>query len=110
MMRAHRLLIVVLLAGCGGARVASRPAPTPQPVSIDSLLGKLTPRQKVAQLVVPWLGGNYTALDDSAFQIATRWIDSLEMCGSIISVGSPYAIARKPQVLQKRSQVPTLIS
>src|SRR2546430_11631034 len=94
MMRAHRLLIVVLLAGCGGARVASRPAPIPQPVSIDSLLGKLTPRQKVAQLVVPWLGGNYTALDDSAFQIATRWIDSLEMGGIIVSVGSPYEIGR----------------
>src|SRR5256885_2101594 len=110
MMRAHRLLIVVLLAGCGGARVSRRPAPIPQPVSIDSLLGKLTPRQKVAQLVVPWLGGNYPALDDSAFQIATRWVDSLEVGGIIISVGSPYDIAAKLNVLQKRSQLPLLVS
>ena len=91
--------------------MASRPAPAaPQPLSIDSLLGKLTPRQKVAQLVVPWLGGNYTALDDSAFQIATRWIDSLEMGGIIISVGSPYDIAAKLNVLQQRSKLPLLIS
>src|SRR2546423_11727324 len=111
MMRAHRLLLLALLAACGGGRVASRPPlAAPQPVSIDSLLGKLTPRQKVAQLVVPWLGGNYTALDDSAFQIATRWIDSLEMGGIIISVGSPYDIAAKLNVLQKRSKLPLLVS
>jgi beta-N-acetylhexosaminidase len=74
------------------------------------VLAKLTPRQKVAQLVVPWLGGNYTALDDSAFQIATRWIDSLEIGGIIISVGSPYDIAAKLNVLQLRSKLPLLIS
>src|SRR5881394_1848930 len=111
MMRAHRLLMIALLAACGGGRVASRPpAAAPQPVSIDSVLAKLTPRQKVAQLVVPWLGGNYTALDDSAFQIATRWIDSLEIGGIIVSVGSPYDIATKLNVLQRRSKLPLLVS
>jgi beta-N-acetylhexosaminidase len=79
-------------------------------VSIDDVLAKLSPRQKVAQLVVPWLGGNYTALDDSAFQIATRWIDSLEVGGIIISVGSPYDIATKLNTLQQRSKLPLLIS
>jgi len=54
------------------------------------MLARLTPRQKIAQLVVPWLGGNYMALDDSAFQIATRGIDTLEIGGSIISGGAPY--------------------
>src|SRR5438093_8654239 len=112
MMRAHRLLIVTLLHACGGGRVASRPAtaPSPQSLSIDNVLAKLTPRQKVAQLVVPWLGGNYTALDDSAFQIATRWIDSLEVGGIIISVGSPYDIAAKLNVLKQRAKLPLLIS
>src|SRR5205823_5964460 len=110
-MRAHRLLMIALLAACGGGRVASRPPPAaPQPVSIDSVLAKLTPRQKVAQLVVPWLGGNYTALDDSAFQIATRWIDSLEIGGIIVSVGSPYDIASKLNVLQRRSKLRLLVS
>src|SRR5438270_13182836 len=111
MMRAHRLLMLALLAACGGGRVASRPPPAaPQPVSIDSVLAKLTTRQKVAQLVVPWLGGNYMALDDSAFQIATRWVDTLEVGGIIISVGSPYDIAAKLNTLQRRSKVPLLIS
>jgi beta-N-acetylhexosaminidase len=77
---------------------------------VDAVLGKLSPRQKVAQLVVPWLGGNYTALDDSAFQIAKRWVDTLEVGGIIISVGSPYDIAAKLNVLQRRSKLPLLVS
>src|SRR3989440_4688811 len=111
MMRAHSLLMLALLAACGGGRVGSRPPPAaPQPVAIDGVLAKLTPRQKVAQLVVPWHGGNYSALDDSAFQSGTRWIDSLEIGGIIVSVGSPYDIATKLNVLQRRSKLPLLVS
>ena len=80
------------------------------PASVDAELAKLTPRQKVAQLVVPWLGGNYMSLDDSAYQIAIRWIDSLEVGGLIISVGSPYDIAAKLNALQRRSKLPLLVS
>ena len=60
--------------------------------------------------MVPWLGGNYMALDDSAYQIATRWVDSLEVGGIIVSVGSPYDIAAKLNALQRRSKLPLLIS
>src|SRR6266576_1344112 len=108
MMRAHTLLIVTLLTACGGGHTA-RPA-APAPVSVDAALATLTPRQKVAQLVVPWLGGNYMALDDSAYQIATRWVDSLEVGGIIVSVGSPYDIAAKLNTLQRRSRLPLLVS
>jgi len=117
MMRAHKLLTVTLLvalatAACGGrARPNASGAPATQPVvAVDAILAKLTPRQKIAQLVVPWLGGNYQALDDSAFQIATRWVDSLEVGGIIISVGSPYDIAAKLNTLQRRSKLPLLVS
>src|SRR5258706_583933 len=98
---------MAVTAACGGRTPAPRP---PQPVVTDAVLAKLTTRQKVAQLVVPWLGGNYMALDDSAFQIATRWVDSLEVGGIIISVGSPYDIAAKLNTLQRRSKLPLLVS
>jgi beta-N-acetylhexosaminidase len=109
MMRAHSLLLLSLLAACGGGRATMGPR-SPQPAAVDAVLAKLTPRQKVAQLVVPWLNGSYSALDDSAFQIAARWVDTLEVGGIIISVGSPYDIATKLNALQRRSKLPLLIS
>jgi beta-N-acetylhexosaminidase len=107
MMRAHKLLIVAFVAGCAGG--VARPAAL-APASIDATLSSLSTRQKVAQLVVPWLAGSYTALDDSAFQIAVRWVDSLEVGGIIVSVGSPFDIAAKLNTLQRRSHLPLLIS
>jgi len=79
-------------------------------VSVDSLLASLTVRQQVGQLVIPWLSGSYTALDDSLFQVAARWVDSLEIGGLIISVGSPLDIATKLNALQERSRLPLLVS
>ncbi|HEV2749480.1 MAG TPA: glycoside hydrolase family 3 N-terminal domain-containing protein [Gemmatimonadales bacterium] len=120
-MRAHRLLIVAALLGCAGAR-AVRPAAEPVPAaprtapaptaadSVASLLATLTVRQQVGQLVIPWLSGNYTALDDSLFQTAARWVDSLEVGGLIVSVGSPFDIAAKLNALQLRSRLPLLVS
>jgi len=77
---------------------------------VDSLLATLTVRQQVGQLVIPWLSGSYTAFDDSLFQVAARWVDSLEVGGLIISVGSPLDIATKLNALQQRSRLPLLVS
>src|SRR5260370_23031509 len=126
-MRTHRLLVVALVLGCGGARAgggAGRSPAFPSPVApvttptlppsptqyVDSILAHLSVRQRVAQLVVPWLPGNYTALDDSLFGVAARWVDSLEVGGLIISVGSPFDIAAKLNALQRRSRLPLLVS
>src|SRR5205823_1827653 len=101
-MRAHRLLVVATVLGCAGGQAVRRtaepvpPRPSTVPtVSVDSLLAALTVRQQVGQLVIPWLSGSYTALDDSLFQVAARWVDSLEIGGLIVSVGSPLDIATK---------------
>src|SRR3989449_6393569 len=66
--------------------------------------------QRVAQHVDPWLAGNYSAFYDSLFQVAARWVDSLEVGGLIISVGSPFDIAAKLNALQRRSHLPLLVS
>jgi len=116
-MRAHRLLIVAAVLGCAGGPAVGRTAkPVPRPsspvpaVSVDSLLASLTVRQQVGQLVIPWLSGSYTALDDSLFQVAARWVDTLEIGGLIVSVGSPLDIATKLNALQQRSRLPLLVS
>src|SRR5256714_15637952 len=117
-MQAHRLLALVLVTGCAAPRARVLPRPSearpgpPREASqpVDSLLAALSTRQRIAQLVVPWLAGNYTAFDDSLFQVAARWVDSLEVGGLIISVGSPLEIAAKLNALQRRSRVPLLVS
>jgi beta-N-acetylhexosaminidase len=114
MTRAHKLLVLAAIAGCAGGQAVKQteqPVPRPpSPVPVESLLATLTVRQKVAQLVVPWLSGSYTALDDSLFQVAARWVDSLEIGGLIVSVGPPFEIAAKLNALQRRSRVPLLVS
>src|SRR5256885_5085175 len=117
-MQAHRLLALVLVTGCASPppRALPRPSdlrPGPRPEAsqpVDSLLAALSTRQRIGQLVVPWLAGSYTAFDDSLFQVAARWVDSLEVGGLIISVGSPFDIAAKLNALQRRSRVPLLVS
>jgi beta-N-acetylhexosaminidase len=116
-MRSHRWLGLALIVGCrtgAGPALAARPgapAPAPfSPVSVDSVLASLSDRQKVGQLIVPWLSGAYTALDDSTFLEAARWVDSLQVGGIIISVGSPFDIAAKLNALQVRSHLPLLVS
>src|SRR2546426_1003867 len=116
MMQANKLLILAAALSCATARPPARPpdlggqAVARAAGPIDSILGSLSDRQRVAQLVVPWIPGSYAALDDSLLQVAARWVDSLEIGGLIVSVGSPFDIAAKLNVLQRRSRLPLLVS
>jgi len=85
------------------------PLALPVPDPTDSLLATLSVREKIGQLIVPWLSGAYTARDDSAFLVAARWVDSLGVGGIIISVGAPMDVAAKLNDLQRRSRLPLLI-
>jgi beta-N-acetylhexosaminidase len=77
---------------------------------IGYALDSLPLRDRIAQLVIPWIGGNYQAFDDAAFQQAVRWVDSLHVGGIIVSIGSPLDIAAKLNHLQRRSFLPLLMT
>ncbi|HKE88862.1 MAG TPA: glycoside hydrolase family 3 N-terminal domain-containing protein [Gemmatimonadales bacterium] len=118
-MRTHRLIVLLLVAACrSGTRTVATAPPSPAvtgsgtaaAVNVDSVLNNLTVRERVGQLIVPWLSGAYTAADDSLFLEAARWVDSLHVGGIIISVGGPFDIAAKLNTLQLRSKLPLLIS
>jgi beta-N-acetylhexosaminidase len=59
---------------------------------------------------MPWISGAYAAVDDSDFQVMARWVDSLQVGGVLVSVGSPFDIAAKLNALQLRSSLPLLVS
>jgi beta-N-acetylhexosaminidase len=83
--------------------------PATAAVNVDELLGSLSLRDKIAQLVVPWIPGAYAAIDEETFLRMQGWVDSLHIGGLIVSVGSPYDLAAKLNRLQERSQLPLLI-
>ncbi|MFL5403332.1 MAG: glycoside hydrolase family 3 protein [Gemmatimonadales bacterium] len=112
----YLVLMLGLLWACGRAG----PIPVPQPaqfppqagppeVDVDALLESMPLRDKVAQLVMPWVPGTYAAFDDETFRKMQGWVDSLHVGGLIVSVGSPFDVAAKLNRLQERSPVPLLV-
>jgi beta-N-acetylhexosaminidase len=77
---------------------------------MQRLLGSLSLREKVAQLVMPWITGSYVSYDDTAFARIQRWVDSLHVGGIIVSIGSPMDVAAKLNRLQRLAPLPLLIA
>jgi len=100
------------------SRSAQMPPPQPAqfpprdeaPVDVDALLDGLSTRDKIAQLVLPWIAGTYAAFDDDAFNRMREWVDSLRIGGVLVSVGSPLDVAAKLNRLQERSSLPLLVA
>jgi beta-glucosidase-like glycosyl hydrolase/CubicO group peptidase (beta-lactamase class C family) len=82
---------------------------TPAKITVDSLVETLSVRQKVGQLVMPWLLGNYAAFESAEYDTLAVWIDSLGVGGIIISIGPPLEVAAKLNALQQRARLPLLI-
>jgi beta-N-acetylhexosaminidase len=75
----------------------------------DSVLATLSLRDKAAQMVWPWVLGDYTAVDNVAWTRVERLIREQKLGGAIISVGGPVDIAVKTNALQRAATVPLLI-
>lgn len=108
-------MVVMLLGACGPSPRLATPAPIPfagavgPETDVESLLAGLSVRDRIAQLVMPWIPGSYAAYDDDGFARAERWVDSLHVGGIIVSVGSPLDVAAKLNRLQLRSPLPLLV-
>jgi beta-N-acetylhexosaminidase len=113
-----KLLALVTVVFCACAPGAATPSPSPEGIpsevgaepTVDAILEGLSQRDRIAQLVVPFIPGNYTAYDDAAFARMQAWVDSLHVGGLIVSVGSPLDIAAKLNRLQQRSRLPLLVT
>ena len=97
---------------------AALPVMTPVPVRrdpagdlrwADSVLATMSLRDKVAQMVWPWMLADYTATDDAAYRRVERLIREQHLGGLIISVGSPTEMANKLNALQAVSPLPLLV-
>ncbi len=102
------MLVGLLMAAPLGA-FAQTSSPKP-PAPVARLLRTLPLRDRIAQLVMPWIPGTYTAFDDSTFAQVVGWVDSLRVGGIVVSIGSPLDIAAKLNFLQRRSKLPILVA
>jgi beta-N-acetylhexosaminidase len=66
-------------------------------------------RDKAAQMVWPWILGDYTAVDNAAWTRVEKLIREQKLGGAIISVGGPIDIAVKTNALQREAALPLLI-
>ena len=73
-------------------------------------LRSLTLRQKVAQLTVPRIGGEYVPLGTGAYDRMRYWVEELGVGGVIVSIGPPLELAAKLNMLQAMADVPLLVS
>lgn len=111
MRRAHNsLLVVLLLVALARPIAAQQPLTTADSAMVERLLDSLPLRAKVAQLVMPWMLGNYVPIDDSLYLVQQRWVDSLEIGGIISSIGTPTDVAIKLNRLQRLAKIPLLVS
>ncbi len=77
---------------------------------VQHLLDSLSLRDKIAQLVMPWIAGGYEPIDGAEMTQALMWVDSLKVGGIIMSIGSPTEIAAKLNALQRAAPLPLLVA
>jgi beta-N-acetylhexosaminidase len=76
---------------------------------VDSTHASLSLREKVGQLIMPWVGGEYAAVGSPEFEQLRQWVEEERVGGLIISIGSPLAYVTKLNAMQRRARVPLLI-
>jgi beta-N-acetylhexosaminidase len=74
-------------------------------------LSSLSIREKAAQLVMPWIGGEYWASDNAAMEAALQLARVQGVGGFVVGVGtSPYDLAAKLDALQRAARLPLLVA
>lgn len=125
-------------AGCARAAVMPPPPATPAPVThtpavvpesltaamldprtplssdqrrwVDSTLATLSLRDRVGQMVMVWVLGDYTSAGDSSFAELRGWIERDHIGGVSMSLGTPIEVAAKINAMQRLARVPLLVS
>lgn len=115
--RASGLLVAITMAGCTSAAAPSRvetattlPAGRSGAAWVDSVMSAMPLRDRVAQLVWPWVLGDYVPERSAEWARISRLVTEQHVGGFIVSVGSPIDIAAKLNALQDLSGLPLLVS
>ena len=86
------------------------PLTAAQQLWVERTLASLSPREKIGQMVMMWVLGDYTNAQDSTFAEVSRWITADGLGGVSMSLGTPIEVAAKVNAFQKLAKVPLLVS
>ena len=75
----------------------------------ERTLAGLTLRQKVGQMMMPWMLGDFTPAGSASEARVHDMVDNQEVGGFIMSAGTPVDVAVKLNDLQEQSRLPLLI-
>jgi beta-N-acetylhexosaminidase len=121
--QASRATAVVLVSGlaaaCAPAYGPAAPEPgrpdvtdlvEPEAAWAERTLAGMSLEEKVGQLMVPWVGGDFMPLDGDAFDRLRGWVEDDGIGGIVISIGATMDMAAKLNALQARTEVPLLVA
>ena len=94
------------LAPVGPALIAQ----TEDEVWVERTLTGLTLRQKVGQLIMPWVLGDFAPEGSPSHDRILEYIEDQGIGGVIMSVGSPTEVAAKLNDFQAHSNIPLLVA
>src|SRR5687767_8242341 len=77
---------------------------------VERTLSSLTLRDRVAQMVIVWMLGDYANSRDPAYAEVIRWVEDDRIGGVSMSLGTPMEVATKLNDLQRRARVPLIVS
>jgi len=105
---------ISLATACGPAA-----GPSPAPASagsregeawVERTLRSLSLREKVGQMVMPWVSADYAAADSREYDGLRAWVVDAGVGGVVLSVGLPHSYAAKANALQRMARVPLLVA
>lgn len=100
----------VVAATAGGPISPSAPLSVTQRRWVDSTLAALSLHDRVAQMIMVWMLGDYSNNRDSSYAEVIRWVEHDHIGGVSMSLGTPIEVAAKLNDLQRRAVVPLLVS
>lgn len=76
---------------------------------VGRTLEEMSLRERVAQLVMPWISGAAVDRDSAELDQMLAWVEADAVGGLIVSRGAPAAVAAKLNAAQARARVPLLV-
>jgi beta-N-acetylhexosaminidase len=77
---------------------------------VEETLRSLSLKEKVGQLIMPWVPGEYAAVGSPDYEELRKWVQDDGIGGLVISIGLPHSYAAKLNHMQRIAKVPLLVA